>query len=302
MKVIVLGSSAGGGFPQWNCYCKNCDNYRKAQIKASARTQSSIAVQISSEEWVLINASPDVHHQILANHLNSSNGKVRKNPFCAIILTDSQLDHSAGLLLLREDKPLTVFATNNVFEDLNGEFPVMKLLRKYCGIDQKIIEGEKSFTINNKIHIVFTAIPIHSNAPPYSMHRDKTQVGDNAGIVVCNKKTNKKLLYVPGIDFIDDQLLNLMNTVDILLIDGTFFHIDELIRSGVGTKLASEMGHLPLAGEKGLIFYLNQLTKPRKILVHINNTNPILDEESPEFSELLRSNIEVARDGLEILL
>lgn len=302
MKVVVLGSSAGGGFPQWNCYCKNCHNFRTGKIKSSKRTQSSIAIQISSDQWVLINASPDIHHQILSQNLNFYSGKVRNNPFCAIILTDSQLDHTAGLLLLREDKPLTVYATRNVYDDLSREFPVIKLLEKYCGVIQRIISDDLIFSIEDKIDMEFRAVQIHSNAPPYSQHRNNTQMGDNIGILVRNKNTDKKLLYIPGIDLIDDQLLLLMNSVDFLLIDGTFYHYDELLKSGVGTKLASEMGHLPLAGEKGLISYLNKLSKPRKILIHINNTNPILDEESPEFAKLKTYNIEVAYDGLEILL
>lgn len=304
MNIIVLGSSAGGGFPQWNCSCNNCKGFRSGKIKARARTQSSIAIELNNHQWVLINASPDIHHQLLAQKLTPSPKKIRNNPLAAIILTDSQLDHTAGLLLLREDKPLSVYATQSVCYDLTHDFPIMNVLSHYCGVKLNTISvGDNAdFTVENNDHLVFTPIPLHSNAPPYSRHRDKTVPGDNIGLLISDKNTNKKLFYAPGIEMVDATLLKLMNEVDCLLIDGTVWHNDELARAGVGTTLATAMGHMPLSGEQGLISHLNTLATPRKILVHINNTNPILNEDSPERAELSRFNIEVGYDGMEIQL
>lgn len=304
MNLIVLGSSAGGGFPQWNCCCNNCKGFRAGKLKARARTQSSIAVGLNNHQWVLINASPDIHHQMLAQKLTPSPENIRNNPFAAIIFTDSQLDHTAGLLLLREDKPLSVYATESVFYDLTHDFPIMKVLSHYCGVRKKImtLENNASFTLENNDHLVFTPIPLHSNAPPYSRHRNKTVAGDNIGLLIHEKNTQKKLFYAPGIELIDAPLLQLMNEVDCLLIDGTVWHNDELVRAGVGTTLATAMGHMPLSGDKGLISQLITLATPRKILIHINNTNPILNEDSLERAELSRLNIEVGYDGMEIQL
>lgn len=303
MQIKVLGSSAGGGFPQWNCHCRQCHGVRNGSIKATPRTQSSIAVKLH-HQWALINASPDIHQQIAQNALAAYHEKIRENPFAAIILLDSQIDHTAGLLQLREDKPLVIYATENVFTNLTIDFSILEVLKHYCGVEPHVITIEKgdSFSINENENVIFYPIPLISNAPPYSPHRNKITPGDNIGLIIEDKKTGKKCFYAPGIGKVDEPLLALLSTVDCILIDGTAWYNDDLIRAGAGTTLATEMGHLPLSGEAGLIAQLDKLPNARKILVHINNTNPILDEESPERKILINHHIEVAYDGMEIIL
>lgn len=304
MKIVILGSSAGGSFPQWNCNCNNCRGIRLGTIKALARTQSSLAIQLENKKWILINASPDIHHQMMSRKINSFTGNIRENPFDAIILCDSQLDHTAGLLLLREDKSLNIFATENVINDLNSDFPILKVLSHYCDLHQNIISFENNglFKIDDDSEIQFRAVSIKSNAPPYSKRRNKTQPGDNIGLLILNLKTGKSLFYAPGLEVITDDLIEMMKNVDCVLVDGTVWENNELIRIGVGKKTAKEMGHMPLSGDEGLLSYLNKMSKPRKILVHINNTNPILDEDSQEHAELVKLGVEVGFDGMEIQL
>ncbi len=304
MRIVVLGSSAGGSFPQWNCNCNNCKRLRLGTIKAFSRTQSSIAIELESKKWILINASPDIHHQMMSCKINSHAEVVRENPFEGIILCDSQLDHTVGLLLLREDKKLNIYATENVLNDLNSEFPILKVLSHYCDIEQNIIqlENNKGFQVKNVSDIQFRAFSIKSNAPPYSKRRNNPDPGDNIALLISDLKTGKSLFYAPGLEVVTKELLEIMQNVDCILVDGTVWDDDELIRRGIGTAKARSMGHLPLSGDMGMLSYLEQLSKPRKILVHINNTNPILDEESNENAELVKLRIEVGFDGMEILL
>jgi len=305
MKIHILGAAAGGGFPQWNCNCRNCSGVRSGRIQASPRTQSSIAVSTDDEHWVLFNSSPDIRAQLESFPQIQPKKGLRDTGIAAIVYLDSQIDHTTGLLMLREGCPHEVYCTDSVYDDLTRGFPVFRMLEAWNGgVNRHRIDvGEDSvFSIPGIEGLRFTPVPLSSKAPPYSPHRYDPHLGDNVGIRIEDLNSGKNVFYAPGLGVIEKSLTSFMQEADCLLIDGTFWREDEMLVAGVGTKLASEMGHLPQSGEGGMIEILNGLAKPRKVLIHINNTNPILDENSPERQQLDRNGIEVAYDGMEITL
>ncbi|QUY50620.1 pyrroloquinoline quinone biosynthesis protein PqqB [Serratia plymuthica] len=303
MQIKVLGSAAGGGFPQWNCNCKNCQGVRNKTLNASPRTQSSIAITDDGKNWVLCNASPDICQQLLASPELSNPDVLRGTGIGAIILTDSQIDHSAGLLSLREGCPHHVWCTREVHDDLNTGFPVFTMLSHWNGglIHHPVVPLE-SFQTAVCPTIRFTAIPLLSNAPPYSRYRNRPLPGHNVALFIEDKLRGTSLLYAPGLGEPDDALLPWLQRADCLLIDGTLWRDNELANLGVGHNTGKDMGHLALAEEQGLAALLGNLPAKRKILIHINNTNPILDEDSAERQSLTDAGIEVSWDGMNIEL
>ncbi|MGB1800417.1 MAG: pyrroloquinoline quinone biosynthesis protein PqqB [Gammaproteobacteria bacterium] len=302
MHIHLLGTGAGGGFPQWNCNCDNCSRLRKGTIKSSARTQSSITVSGNGEDWVLFNASPDIRAQIESFPPLQPARKVRDTGICSIILCDGQIDHTTGLIILREhDKPWDVYCTESVYEDMTTGYPIFNILGHFRGVNwHEVKTNQEAFTIPKADNLVFTAVPLKSEAPPYSPHRHNTVPGDNIGFRVEDKSTCKNLFYAPGLGIIEDHVLEYMADADVLLVDGTMWTNDEMSKHGISNKLASEMGHLDQSSKGGIKETLDSLKKPRKILIHINNTNPILDEESEERKILNDSGIEVSYDGMDI--
>jgi len=301
MKIRILGSAAGGGFPQWNCNCRNCQGVRTGSIRAKPRTQSSIAVSMDDRRWVLFNTSPDIRAQLEAfPEIQPREGK-RDTGVAAIIFMDSQIDHTTGLLMLREGCPHQVYCTDCVYEDLTTGFPIFRMLEAWNGgVVRHRIDLASSFTITDIEGLRLTPVPLSSKAPPYSPHRHNPQPGDNIGVLIEDVMASKSAFYAPGLGVVETHLLPFMRAADVLLVDGTFWREDEMQVAEVGTKRASEMGHLPQSGPGGMIEVLDGLAKPRKVLIHINNTNPILDEDSPERDQLRRHNIEVAYDGLTL--
>jgi pyrroloquinoline quinone biosynthesis protein B len=294
MQIRVLGSGAGGGFPQWNCSCPNCKAVRAGTIKASTRNQSSIAVSSDGEHWALFNASPDVRAQLENFPEIHPKNKVRGTGIEAIVMFDSQIDHATGLLILREGDPLTIYCTDMVKQDLTTGFPIFNILEHFCGVeDHPIPLNGDAFTIPNIDDLEFTALPLKSKAPPYSPHRNDPHEGDNIGMIIRQISTGKTTFYAPG--------LGVMMQADCVLVDGTFWTDDELASVG-RPLLARNIGHLPQSGKGGMIEFLDTLDKPRKILIHINNTNPILNEESKERDILTQHGIEVSFDNMNIEL
>ncbi|RWR01225.1 pyrroloquinoline quinone biosynthesis protein PqqB [[Pantoea] beijingensis] len=303
MQINVLGSAAGGGFPQWNCNCRNCHGVRNGTLPASARTQSSIAISDNGIDWILCNASPDIAHQIAATPELIKHDVLRGTAIGSIILTDSQIDHCTGLLSLREGCPHQVWCTPEVHDDLTTGFPIFPMLTHWNGgLQWHSIQPEQAFTtaICPALHI--TALPILSNAPPYSKYRGRPLPGHNIALFIEDTRTGKTLLYAPGLGEPDEQLMPWLQKADCLLIDGTLWQDNELATTGVGRNTGKDMGHLALAEEQGLIALLSSLPAERKILIHINNTNPILDESSVERQALTRQGIEVSWDGMHIEL
>lgn len=303
MKIRILGSAAGGGFPQWNCNCRNCRGVRSGLLSARPRTQSSIAVSTDNRHWVLFNTSPDIRSQLEAFPQIQPQTSLRETGIAAIVYMDSQIDHTAGLLMLREGCPHQVYCTDSVYEDLTTGFPVFRMLEAWNGgVVRHKIENDRWFSVPKVAGLNFLPIYLSSKAPPYSPHRNDPQPGDNIGMVIEDSESGRYAVYAPGLGTVEDHLLPIMQKADCLLVDGTFWQEDEMLVTGVGTKPASAMGHLPQSGSGGMIEALNQFPKPRKILIHINNTNPILDEDSRERQILKQHQIEVAYDGMEIML
>jgi pyrroloquinoline quinone biosynthesis protein B len=304
MHVRVLGAAAGGGFPQWNCNCRNCDGVRSGAIRARPRTQSSIAVSGDGVEWVLCNASPDVLAQIRGFAALQPARRLRDTGIRAVVLIDAQIDHTAGLLLLREGAPLDVYCTPQVRDDLTGGHPVFRVLEHFCGVDWHPIGADPkvAFSVDGAPGLAFTAVPLKSKPPPYSPHRHEPRAGDNIGLRVVDLRTRRSLFYAPGLAEIEPHVRGFLAEADCLMLDGTFWSDDELIRLGVSTQRAADMGHLAQRGPGGMLETLTSVPARRKVLIHINNTNPILDEGSPERAQVDAAGIEVAYDGMEIEL
>lgn len=303
MQIHILGSAAGGGFPQWNCNCPNCDGFRKGTLNARARTQSSIAISEDGVQWILCNASPDIRAQLASFAAMQPARTVRDTGIGAVVLIDSQVDHTTGLLTLREGLPLDVWCTAQVHDDLSSGFPLFPMLRHWNGGLQwreMPCTDEQGFTIPCAPSLRLTAIPLLSNAPPYSPRRDHPHPGDNVGLFIEDTRTGHTVLYAPGLGQPDERILAWMRQADTLLVDGTVWHDDEMLRREVGTKTGQEMGHLAQSGPGGMIEVLDGLSARHKILIHINNTNPILDEDSPERAVLARHGIDVAWDGMHL--
>ncbi len=301
MKIRVLGSGAGGGFPQWNCNCNNCQRMRHNAMNGKARTQSSIAVSSDNKNWLLINASPDIRAQLEAFPAIQPKHGLRDTGIKAVMLIDSQIDHTTGLLMLREGKPLDIYCSDMVKQDLSTGFPVFTMLSHYCTVNHHPVPIDgSSFTIPAIADLRFYTQALKSKAPPYSPHRHDPHDGDNIGVIIEQISTGKKVFYSPGLGEIEPHVMEAMQTVDCLLVDGTFWTNDEMVTLGISHKKARDIGHLPQSGEGGMIEVLNGVEKARKILIHINNTNPILDENSEPRKQLDAAGIEVAYDGLEI--
>ncbi|MDP2867238.1 pyrroloquinoline quinone biosynthesis protein PqqB [Methyloversatilis sp.] len=303
MRLHVLGSGAGGGFPQWNCNCHNCDGLRKGTIRATARTQSSITVTGDNENWVLFNASPDILTQFQQFPELQPARALRDTAVKAIVLIDGQIDHTTGLYMLREHRqPHEIWCTPPVQEDLTQGNPLFRLLGHYCGVNWNALPIDESmFEMKHVPDLRFHAHHLRSNAPPYSPRRDKPVPGDNIGVTIEDTKTGRKIYYAPGLVDIEPHVWAAMQAADVVLVDGTFWTDDEMIALGASKKYARDMGHLPQTGESGMMVWLDKLPKTtRKILIHINNTNPILNEDSAQRRELESRGIEVAYDGMDI--
>jgi len=304
MRIIVLGSGAGGGFPQWNCNCPNCAGLRAGTLAASARTQSSLAVSDGGEDWILVNASPDLRSQLEHCPALQPARAVRDTAIAAVVIVDAQIDHSTGLMTLREhDQRLPVHCTPSVHDDLTGGYPLLTVLEHYCGVDWHPIDaiGEVPIEIPEIKGIDIHPIPLPSEAPPYSPRRHAPAPDDTIGLVFVDRASGKRCLYAPGLGEWTPRVVEEAERADCLLIDGTLWNDAELQDRGAAAKTGREMGHLAQTGAGGMLDRLAPLAG-RKILIHINNTNPILDEASPERARLDELGIEVAYDGMEIEL
>lgn len=294
MRVRVLGSAAGGGFPQWNCNCGVCASARAGE--ARPRTQSSIALRSGTDPWVLVNASPDLRQQLAELPVDRS-GALRSTPIGAVILTDAEIDHTAGLLLLRESSaPLVVYCTEEVRHALTDHYPVLPMLERYCGVRwEPLVPGQVTA-------IAGTALTVEpfvtgGDAPLYMGDAD----GPSAIGLTVRAPDGGTLSYAPAIPELDAELVARLAASDCVLADGTFWTEDELVALGLSSRDSWAMGHAPLTGAGGTLEALSALDA-RTILVHINNTNPVLLERSPQRALAEAHGVEVALDGLEVEL
>jgi pyrroloquinoline quinone biosynthesis protein B len=282
VRVRVLGSAAGGGFPQWNCHCGTCEAAR-AGVRARPRTQSSLAIRGDDGPWFLVNASPDLRQQLEPLTPRHVDG-VRAPPIAGVLLTDAEIDHTAGLLLLRESStPLLVFGDASVERVLRPT--LLRMLERFCGVDWQTLEPGRTRPLERSSLVV----------EPFPAGDDEA-----SGLVFRDRMSGGVVTYVPGLARLDDGVLSRFAASDLVLVDGTFWRDDELADIGISDRRARDMGHVPLSGPDGTLAALAGLERPRKALVHINNTNPILLEDSPERDAVLSAGVEVAYDGLEV--
>ena len=314
MKIRVLGSAAGGGFPQWNCNCRNCAGVRGGTLRARPRTQSSIAVRGGGNQdsiatrpdtfpWALVNASPDVLTQLRANRDFQPARGPRDTAIGAIVLVDGQVDHTTGLYMLRESvRPWALWCTDAVYQDLTQGNPIISVLSHYCRIERRRISLDGAgFGIEAIAAVRWLAVPVAGKPAPYSPNRESPVAGDNIALLITDEHTGKSLFYAPGLGSMDEATWRAMNSASCVLVDGTFWSDDEMLRLELSRKRARDIGHLAQSGPGGMLEWLGRLpAATRKILIHINNTNPILDEDSAERAELGRRGVEVAWDGMEI--
>jgi pyrroloquinoline quinone biosynthesis protein B len=296
VRVRVLGSAAGGGYPQWNCRCGVCDAARAG--RAQPRTQSSLAIRSGDGPWFLVNASPDLRQQL--ETLPRHDEGVRAPPIAGVLLTDAEIDHTAGLLLLRESAtPVRVFGDAGVRRALTDGYPVLGILEHYSGAEWQTLEPARSRPLDGS-SLVVEPFAAGGDAPRY-LEESGLKL-EASGFVFRDGATGGVVTYVPGLARLDDGVVARLAASDLVLVDGTFWRDDELPRLGISDRSASDMGHVPLSGPGGTLEVLAGLERPRKVLVHINNTNPILLEDSPERDAVVRAGVEVAYDGLEVEL
>lgn len=317
MIVKVLGSSAGGAFPQWNCSCSNCSRLRKRQLTAKPRTQSQLAVSRDGRSWHLLNASPDIRVQI------ESHGELqpdpamgsRNSPIQSAVLTNADLDHVLGLLLMRESQPLAVYSSDSVRRILLEDNSFFGMLRQSEAQTRwrGVVPGRR-FELcgpgDERSGIFCTAISVSDRYPRYVTAERTAELSPQEavlGLILTHEDGGAKTLgYFPGLGRITPELEAVFAQCDVLFVDGTFWDEQELKRvhgnaPGI-LKTASEMGHIPQSGENGSLRRFAAIKKPRKIFVHINNTNPILDEKSEQNRQVREAGWELAYDGMEIRL
>jgi pyrroloquinoline quinone biosynthesis protein B len=293
MWLRVLGSAAGGGSPQWNCGCPVCAAVRSGT--GLARTQSSVAVSAEGRQWFLINASPDVRTQIEAFpalHPHSD----RTTPLAAVLLTDAELDHTLGLLLLREASGLLLYSTPAVHENLCAGSGILRTLERYCPVEWRAVVPGTDLPLADGLSCRAFDVPTTKRAR-FGPGVDHGRV---VGYRLTDERTNGTLVYLPGVQALTPALRAEIEGCDCLLIDGTCWSDDELVRLGLAGKTSREMGHLPIDGPDGSLAQLPSLGVGRTIFVHMNNTNPILLEDAPERRIAEDSGMEVAMDGLEV--
>jgi pyrroloquinoline quinone biosynthesis protein B len=289
----VLGSAAGGGSPQWNCGCPVCAAVRSGT--GPVRTQSSVAVSAGRRRWFVINASPDVRTQIEAfPGLHPYEG--RATPIEAVLLTDAELDHTLGLLLLREAGAVRLYATPSVHKTLCAGSGVVRTLERYCPVEWEAVAPGAEMPLADGLSCRAFDVP--------TTKRDRFAVGGAEGRVVgyrlADARTGGTLVYLPGVQALTEEVRVQIAGCDCLLIDGTCWRDDELVRLGLAGKTSREMGHLPIDGPDGSLARLAGLGVRRTVFVHMNNTNPILLQDSPERRLVEDAGMEVAVDGLEV--
>ncbi len=301
MRILILGAAAGGGFPQWNCACSTCAAFWRGEDGVTARTQSSIAVTADDENWVVFNASPDMREQIIAHpqmHPRPERG-LRDSPITSVVLTNGDLDHVAGLLSLREKHPLGLYMTGEIANVLDAN-PV------FAALDPAFVTRERiglnaSFEPVPGVSVRLFAVP---GKVPLYMEGDtvETQLVGEQTVGAEITGGGKRAMYIPGCAAVPDDLRARIDGADMLMFDGTLWTDDEMQREGVGQKTGARMGHMSVSGEDGTMATFAQTEIGRRVLVHINNTNPLLLPQSRQRAEAEAQGWEVAFDGMELSL
>jgi len=310
MLIKVLGAAAGGGFPQWNCNGRMSARVRRGEAGLKARTQSSLTVSSNGRDWVLLNASPDLRQQIndTPELWPAADGPLRNSPIKAAVLTNGDVDHIIGLINLREGQPFSVYASERVMGTLNAN-SVFNVLNP--DKVQRITLGLNTATAlagaDGDIGITVEAFDVPGKVALYLEDASKggsfgTQVGDTIGLKVTDSATGKSFYYIPGCADVDEALAKRVRGADLVMFDGTLYTDDEMVVQGLMPKTGARMGHISMSGVDGSIAAFADLEVKRKVFVHINNSNPALDDNSPERKAVEEAGWEVGFDGMEIRL
>jgi pyrroloquinoline quinone biosynthesis protein B len=310
LRVRVLGSGAGGGLPQWNCGCPQCRAARRGDPDVPSRTQSSLAVSADGVRWVLLNASPDVRVQLASWAAAAPpEGALRASPLAATVLTNGDLDHCLGLLILREGGAPHIHGTAPTLEAIERGLGVLSALEAYAPTRVTTMELDREISVTDRegadtgVRVVPFAVA--SKVPPYAMARGLGRgrgelEGDTVGLLVRSVHGGGTLAYVPGVRDLDERLAGRLERASTIFIDGTFWTRDEMTAQGLTQRDAFAMGHAPLSGDEGILAFLQRFSRAERWLVHINNTNPIHFAKSPERAAVERAGVRVSFDGLEL--
>ncbi|HZC24190.1 MAG TPA: pyrroloquinoline quinone biosynthesis protein PqqB [Candidatus Binatia bacterium] len=313
MQVKILGSAAGGGFPQWNCACPNCRGLRAGTFPGKARTQAQLAISADGRDWFLLGASPDLRAQIEAapelHPLVSAGGdEIRQSPIAGAVLLNADIDHVLGLLLLRELQPLAVHATNSVHSILTKDNSMFAMLQRMPGQvkwnEFKPGEHFSLLRLAGDSGLRCRALSLGTHFPAYvtAPRRPKLSPLESSLGLIVESPSGKRLAYMPAVASINDSLLHQLESCNVLFFDGTFWSDDELIRMQASGQTAQQMGHMTVSGSEGSLSKLGQLQRPRRIYIHINNTNPMLNEGGPEYRQVREAGWEIAEDGWQFEL
>jgi pyrroloquinoline quinone biosynthesis protein B len=298
MEVKILGSAAGGAFPQWNCACKNCGAVRAGAFHGKARSQTQVAITQDGRSWFLLGASPDLRTQIETSAELHPREGLRQSPIAGAVLANADLDHVLGLLLLRELQPLRVHATASVRRILREDNSMFAMLQR---IPHQVVcdaQGQES-------GLQCLAWSLSTHYPAYVPAERQAQLAPgeaSLGFIISSRSDSASgphLAYMPAVPEINDALLEQLDACDLLLFDGTFWSNDELIRVQGSGQTALQMGHIPV---EEILVKLAGVRRPRKIFLHINNTNPMLDETSPQYHQVRSAGWEIAEDGWQFNL
>ncbi len=303
MKVRVLGSAAGGGLPQWNCGCRNCLAARRGDAGIRPRTEESVAVSTDGERWFVLNAAPEIRAQI-EGFPPLQPREARHSPIEAIFLTNGDLDHCLGLLSLRESQRLAVYATESVRRGFVNDNVLYRTLERFPGqvTWHTLIPGERTTLRTSDARdagLSVEPVAVPGKLPVHLERLHAETPGDNVGLSIRDENTGRTLAYFPGVASATARMKQALAAADCFFFDGTFWSNDELVTLGLGTKRAVDMAHWPLSGHDGSLRWLAELSRARRILIHVNNTNPILYEESDEARFVRELGVEVAWDGME---
>jgi pyrroloquinoline quinone biosynthesis protein B len=297
----VLGAAAGGGFPQWNSNAAGCNRARSGDPRAAPRTQASVAISAGANQWFLLNASPDLRQQIEAAPCLQPQTGLRSSPIAGVVLTGGDVDAIAGLLTLRERQEFTVYGTSRIHQVLDAN-PIFEVLARDTVIRQSITIGtpiELTATgLTVELFSVPGKVPLYledAAAAPSIIEGEET-----VGVEVNHQ--NRRLFFIPGCARMTDALAQRLQGADVVMFDGTLWTDDEMLRAGIGTKTGMRMGHMSVSGPNGTLAAFKSIDIRRKILLHINNSNPILLDDSPQRAEVEAAGWEVAFDGMEIEL
>jgi pyrroloquinoline quinone biosynthesis protein B len=301
----VLGSAAGGGFPQWNCGCPNCRGAREGTTTVTPRTQESVAVSADGDAWFLLNASPEIRQQIEAFPPLHPRG-LRHSPIQGIVLTNGDLDHCLGILSLRESHPITLYATDRVRRGFTERNVIYRTLERFEGqvTWRTLIPGREQELLadGRPSGLAVEAIAVPGKPPIHLEGLGPADPHDNVALRIREPGTGRVLAYASAVGQLGPAVRGALEDADCAFFDGTFWSGDELIAGGLGTKRADEMAHVPVGGADGSLEGLAGLRSARKVYIHLNNTNPLLREDAPERARAEGAGWEIAWDGMEIAL